>query len=395
MKRKRKNVNTAIASGIIFLALTIFPGYTGQDLLEGKVNYLDKSGKSLEQKISSAVNEFKKDYIDGGFLEQKISSAVNEFKKDYIDGGFFIGYIFQSRHQIHMGNKLDSPTSFGITTRDGEIKISRSYKGKEKSGYSIHTEDEKNSPAGIILLYKLSGKKAEMCDAALIDLERSYEFKKEPLFWLGKAENRESLKLLKDSFESGIEDLQDSLLFVISSHNGIEAGKFLRSAALGRYPTEIRKNAIFWIGNLKDDKSIDYLKEIYKKSKEKELREQVIFALHLCDNDDAVKEMIRIARQDSSSEIRKNAIFWLGQRACQESIIYLKGVVEETDEDDEVKNSAVFAISQLPKEKSIPLLIDIAKNNKSASVRKKAIFWLGQTGDEEAIKFFEKILLKK
>jgi HEAT repeat protein len=55
----------------------------------------------------------------------------------------------------------------------------------------------------------------------------------------------------------------------------------------------------------------------------------------------------------------------------------------------------VFAISQLPQEKSVPLLIDIAENNKSASVRKKAIFWLGQTGDEEALKYFEKILLKK
>jgi len=374
MKTKRKNVNIAIISGILFLAVTIFQGYAGQDFLKGKVNYLDKSGKSLAQKISS---------------------AVNEFKKDYSDASFFVGYIFQSRHQIHMGDRSDSPTSFGISTRNGEIKISRSYKGKEKSGYSMHTENEKNGPAGLILLYKLSGKKAEMCDAVLMDLEKTYEFKKEPLFWLGKTENKESFKLLKDSFESGIEDLQDSLLFLISSHDGIEAGKFLHSTALGRYPKDIRKNAIFWIGNLKDDKSINYLKEIYKKSKEKELREQVIFGLSLCDHDDAVKEMIRIARQDSSSEIRKNAIFWLGQKACQESIIYLKGVVEETDEDDEVKNSAVFAISQLPKEKSVPLLIDIAKNNKSASVRKKAIFWLGQTGDEEALKYFEKILLKK
>jgi len=369
MKTKRKNVNIAIISGILFLAVTIFQGYAGQDFLKGKVNYLDKSGKSLAQKISSAVNEFKK--------------------------SFFVGYIFQSRHQIHMGDKSDSPTSFGISTMNGEIKISRSYKGKEKSGYSMHTENEENGPAGLILLYKLSGKKAEMCDAVLMDLEKTYEFKKEPLFWLGKTENKESFKLLKDSFESGIEDLQDSLLFPISSHDGIEAGKFLHSTALGKYPTDIRKNAIFWIGNLKDDKSIDYLKDIYKKSKEKKLREQVIFGLSLCDHDDAVKEMIRIARQDNSSEIRENAIFWLGQKACQESIIYLKGVVDKTDEDDEVKNSAVFAISQLPKEKSVPLLIDIAENNKSASVRKKAIFWLGQTGDEEALKYFEKILLKK
>jgi hypothetical protein len=41
------------------------------------------------------------------------------------------------------------------------------------------------------------------------------------------------------------------------------------------------------------------------------------------------------------------------------------------------------------------MLIDIAKGNASPSVRKKAIFWLGQSGDEAALRFFEDILLKK
>jgi HEAT repeat protein len=43
----------------------------------------------------------------------------------------------------------------------------------------------------------------------------------------------------------------------------------------------------------------------------------------------------------------------------------------------------------------VPILINIAKTNKSPSVRKQAIFWLGQEDSEEALKFFEEILLKK
>ncbi len=69
-------------------------------------------------------------------------------------------------------------------------------------------------------------------------------------------------------------------------------------------------------------------------------------------------------------------------------------MVEES-EDVDVKKSAVFAISQLPKEKAVPILIDIARTNKSPSVRKNAIFWLGQKDSDEALKFFEEILLKK
>jgi len=69
--------------------------------------------------------------------------------------------------------------------------------------------------------------------------------------------------------------------------------------------------------------------------------------------------------------------------------------VEGQDEDVGVKESAVFAIGQLPKDEAVPMLIDIAKTNKNPKVRKQAIFWLGQTGDAEALKFFEDILLKK
>ena len=87
--------------------------------------------------------------------------------------------------------------------------------------------------------------------------------------------------------------------------------------------------------------------------------------------------------------------FWSSTRASAESVSALKDIVEAKDDAAGLKDQAVFAISQLPHDRSVPLLIDIAKTNGSPSVRKKAIFWLGQTGDEAALKFFEDILLKK
>jgi len=85
----------------------------------------------------------------------------------------------------------------------------------------------------------------------------------------------------------------------------------------------------------------------------------------------------------------------LGQKASKESVKALKDMVEAPDEDSDIKESAVFAIGQLPIDKAVPMLIDIAKTNTNPKVRKQAIFWLGQTGDSEALKFFEDILLKK
>ena len=52
----------------------------------------------------------------------------------------------------------------------------------------------------------------------------------------------------------------------------------------------------------------------------------------------------------------------------------------------------MFAVSQLPKEESVPLLIKLARGNRNPAVRKQAMFWLGQSGDPQALAFFEEVL---
>jgi HEAT repeat protein len=104
--------------------------------------------------------------------------------------------------------------------------------------------------------------------------------------------------------------------------------------------------------------------------------------------------LIKLARAEPDKEIRKTAIFWLGQKAGERSLKVLGDIVNGTDEDTEVQKQAVFALSQRPKDEVIPILIRIAKTHQNAAVRKQAIFWLGQTGDERAVELFEDILQK-
>jgi len=362
----------AAAAGLLLAVLAAGPAYAGQDFLSGKVRYLDQGGQSLKTKMETASRDFRSGF-DGDL--------------------FFTGYVFLSRHSIRMGERHErSATAYKVKVSSDRIRVRR--ENWRKSGTSFHTEDDEPGPAGLLLLHRVDGKHSKLIDAHLLDLDDTYTFEDRPVFWMGEAKNPESLSLLTGAFESGGQKLQDRLLFVIGSHVDPEAGEFLRRAALGDYPHKTRKSAIFWIGNLKDDRSLGYLKEIYGKVRDDKLQEQVVFALHICDDEGAVPEMIRIARSDAGRKVRKSAVFWLGQKASEESARFLKGVVDSGDDDD-IKDAAVFAISQLPKDRSVPMLIDIAKSNKSASVRKKAIFWLGQTGTEEALRFFEDILLTK
>lgn len=110
--------------------------------------------------------------------------------------------------------------------------------------------------------------------------------------------------------------------------------------------------------------------------------------------DEGINFLVKVAESDSDRELRKQALFWLGQRAGKRSLEVLGAVVEKSDDDTEVQKQAVFAISQRSKDEAVPLLIKIARTHPKPAVRKQAMFWLGQTGDERALEFFKEILAK-
>jgi hypothetical protein len=341
------------------------------DFLKGNVHYLDKDGLSLMKRMEMAEQEFKK--LGKGDV-------------------YFTGYTYSSTLEFHQGSIRDESRPFTITVEDGKIKRKKVYKKKEGETY---TNQDGNEILGLVFLNKLTGKTSQIMDVELIDLDNTYEFADEPIYWLGAGENEESIRFLEKEFESGNYGLRKSLVFVIGSHDNGRAYDFLRRAALGNYETKIRESAIFWLGNSKDERSLNDLKSLFKKIDKAKLKKQIVFAFQMSDQPEAIQELIRIAKTDDDQNIRRDAIFWLGQKASKECVKALEDVVNDSEEETKVKESAVFAISQLPQEKSVPMLIDIARTNKNPKVKKQAIFWLGQKDDEAALKFFEEILLKR
>lgn len=107
--------------------------------------------------------------------------------------------------------------------------------------------------------------------------------------------------------------------------------------------------------------------------------------------DAAIDFLIQTASNDPDRELKKQAMFWLGQKAGDRSLKFLSDVLEKNDGDTEIQKQAVTAIGQRRKDEAIPFLIKIAKTHQNLAVRKQAIFWLGQSGDERALAFFKEI----
>lgn len=75
---------------------------------------------------------------------------------------------------------------------------------------------------------------------------------------------------------------------------------------------DVRKKALFWAGQ--GGMPIADLASMYGRLSERELKEQVIFVLSQRSESAATDKLIDIAKHDPDMELRKKAIFWLGQR---------------------------------------------------------------------------------
>jgi HEAT repeat protein len=112
------------------------------------------------------------------------------------------------------------------------------------------------------------------------------------------------------------------------------------------------------------------------------------------DKSSSVDFLIKAAQSDPDRGVRRQAIFWLGQMAGQKALEALGNTVDDTDAETEVQKQVVFAISQRNRNEAVPALIRIARTHPKAAVRKQAIFWLGQIDDERALELFKEILTK-
>jgi len=92
-----------------------------------------------------------------------------------------------------------------------------------------------------------------------------------------------------------------------------ENGLFLLGiAADPEEPTDVRKNALFWAkdGRL----SVSDIIAIYPKMNSSEMKKQFVFVLSETNGKAAIDKLIEMARSDPDRDVRKTALFWLGQK---------------------------------------------------------------------------------
>jgi hypothetical protein len=94
----------------------------------------------------------------------------------------------------------------------------------------------------------------------------------------------------------------------------------------------------------------------------------------------------------ADDDVRKGAIFWLGQTAGDRAVAGLVAVAGDDEDDLSVREAAVFSLYQMRDSVGIEPLIEIARTHSQPRIRRSAMFWLGQSGHPRALEFFESVL---
>ncbi len=263
--------------------------------------------------------------------------------------------------------------------------------------YSQTSDDdsEESEPSAMTILFRIADNR--------IDKIRAYSSYCEldagnlPFIWLDDVRPSESVALLESMTDpsnrsvSHDKDVVDEAITALAFHADPAAQLALERLVEPSRPREVRKQAVFWVGQNSGDRGVETLRKVLHDDPDDKVREGAVFALSCCKNPAALDLLVDVARKDEDPGIRSNALFWLANKAGEKSAEAIADAAKD-DPDSDVKERAVFALSQLPREKGVPLLIDVAKSNPSAKVRKQAIFWLGQSNDPRALAFFEDLL---
>jgi HEAT repeat protein len=109
------------------------------------------------------------------------------------------------------------------------------------------------------------------------------------------------------------EEIQGSIIQAMSQAHTPEAMRWLIEIARDKsISIEARKNALFWAGQSGADvrQLVDLYDEMKGQS---DIQNQLIFVFSQRRDREAVDKLMDIAKNDSDRDLRKQAIFWLGQ----------------------------------------------------------------------------------
>lgn len=347
--------------------------------------------------------------VEGSTLNARFENALAKGRAASGRTPFWIGYSFD----LKPGTGVD----INITSADGSKTYVAVASGKLEPQYQTRN-------AGIFFEYGSDGSSLSRVELYNLDAPRDFKY---PVYWLGRADDNESLSLLKTVLASNRNSsVSERLVDAIGLHKSSEVEVILKEIFSTSASLEVRKKALFWLGSLAGGK--DLLLQVAQNGQESvELRKQAVagvgrgdssqamasleslydskktpdLKLRIIDEasrnanpDVAVTFLFKVAESETDYNVRQVAISYLARMAGDRSLLASGATNNGNDDETQLQLQAISAILQRPATEAVPFLIAMAKTNPKPVVRERAIRSLASIQDPRVLRFFREILEK-
>ena len=256
------------------------------------------------------------------------------------------------------------------------------------------------------------------------NLERKREYSGYPVYWLGRANNEESLNYLRAiAAATPLDSLSERAVLGIALHDDARVGGMLKNFASSSQNPRIRSTSVYWLGqvggeqaflatlvrNDAEDKklrrsaahaigqsrergTIATLQGLYESVKDVEVRRSVISAAgNSLDQQPAFAFLLSVAKNDADWESRRTAVRQLGHFQREDAAEELMKIYTN-DASIEVKRAALRSLAETKNSRAHARLLDVARTETNAELRKTAIRVIGERGEaavDDLLKLFD------
>ena len=258
----------------------------------------------------------------------------------------------------------------------------------------------------------------------IFNLERKREYSGYPVYWLGRANNEESLNYLRAiAAATPLDTLSERAVLGIALHDDLRVSGMLKNFIINSPNQRIRSSAVYWLGqtggeleflgslvrndaedrNLRrkaahaigeshDRGTMAMIQSLYQDVKDLEIRRSVISAAGNSDEEQpAFAFLLGVAKSDSEWESRRSATRQLGHFQRDDVADELMKIYS-SDANLEVKKAALRSLAETKSPKAQARLLEVARSDANAELRKQAVRVLGQRGEaavDDLLKLFD------
>src|SRR5215217_1962947 len=246
--------------------------------------------------------------------------------------------------------------------------------GTTSAGVTVETRD-----LAIFLLRDPSSNQITRME--VYNLERKREYSGYPVYWLGRANNEESLNYLRAiAAATPLDMLSERAVLAIALHDDARVAGMLKNFISTSPNQRIRSSSVYWLGQVGGEQT--FLASLVRnEAEDMKLRRSAAHAIGQNRDRGAINTLQDLYRSVKEVELRRSVISAAGNSVDEQAAFTFLLSVAKQDADAESRRVAVRQLGHFKREDAVEELMKFARADANVDVRKSAIRALSERGE--------------